>query len=67
MSAPLVEDIEALTRELIFSELIKRIGEKRSLFRKKFNKFNNTRALMLDSINYMTFRLHVLCEISFLP
>ena len=31
-----------------------------SLFRKKFNEFNNTRARMLDSIYHMTFRLHVL-------
>ena len=28
-----------------------------SLFRNKFNKFNNTRARMLDSIYYMTLRL----------
>ena len=28
-----------------------------SLFRNKFNKFNNTRAGMLDSINHMTLRL----------
>ena len=28
-----------------------------SLFRNKFNKFNNTRALMLDSIYLMTLRL----------
>ena len=28
-----------------------------SLFRNKFNKFNNTRARMLDSIYHMTFRL----------
>ena len=27
-----------------------------SLFRKEFNKFNNTRALMLDSIYQMTLR-----------
>ena len=26
-------------------------------FRNKFNKFNNTRARMLDSINHMTLRL----------
>ena len=29
-----------------------------SLFRNKFNKFNNSRAGMLDSIYYMTLRLH---------
>ena len=28
-----------------------------SLFCKEFNKFNNTRARMLDSINHMTLRL----------
>ena len=28
-----------------------------SLFRNEFNKFNNTRARMLDSIYHMTFRL----------
>ena len=28
-----------------------------SLFRNKFDKFNNTRARMLDSIYYMTLRL----------
>ena len=28
-----------------------------SLFRNKFNKFNNTRARMLDSIYHMTLRL----------
>ena len=35
-----------------------------SLFRNEFNKFNNTRARMLDSIYHMTLRLF---EISFLP
>ena len=35
-----------------------------SLFRNWFNKFNKTRARMLDSIYHMTSRL--LCEISFL-
>ena len=29
-----------------------------SLFRNEFNKFNNTRARMLDSIYHMTLRLH---------
>ena len=28
-----------------------------SLFRNKFNKFNNTRARMLDSIYHMTLRI----------
>ena len=35
-----------------------------SLFRNEFNKFNNTRARMFDSIYHMTLRLF---EISFLP
>ena len=35
-----------------------------SLFRNEFNKFNNTRARMLDFIYHMTLRLF---EISFLP
>ena len=35
-----------------------------SLFRNEFNKFNNTRARMLDSIYHMTLRLF---ESSFLP
>ena len=35
-----------------------------SLFRNEFNKFNNTRARMLDSIYHMKIRL---IEISFLP
>ena len=30
-----------------------------SLFRNEFNKFNNTRARMLDSIYHMTLRLHL--------
>ena len=36
-----------------------------SLFRNEFNKFNNTRAGMLDSIYHMTFKqlkLHFWCE-----
>ena len=28
-----------------------------SLFRKKFNKFNNTRVQMLDSIYHMTYQI----------
>ena len=35
-----------------------------SLFRNEFNKFNNTRARMLDSIYHMTLRFF---KISFLP
>ena len=30
-----------------------------SLFRNKFNKFNNTGAQMLDSIYHMTFKLYI--------
>ena len=37
-----------------------------SLFRNKFNKFNNTRAQVLDSFYHMTFRLllksHFCCK-----
>ena len=35
-----------------------------SLFRNEFNKFNNTRALMLDSIYHMTntFKSHFWCK-----
>ena len=37
-----------------FIEFIKRVGEKNlSLFRNEFNKFNNTRARMLDSIYHI--------------
>ena len=48
-----------------FFEFIKPVGEKDkirglssilSLFRIEFNKFNNTRAQMLDSIDHMTLR-----------
>ena len=35
-----------------------------SLFRNEFNKFNNTRARIVDSIYHMTLRLF---DISFLP
>ena len=31
-----------------------RLAEHLSLFRNEFNKFNNTRALMLDSVYHMT-------------
>ena len=33
------------------------LAEHLSLFRNEFNKFNNKRARMLDSINHMTLRL----------
>ena len=52
---------------LVFIDLIKRVAERDkmrglpsfflSLFRNEFNKFNNTRARMLDSIYYMILRL----------
>ena len=51
---------------LIFIEFIKRVVDKikmrgllsiLSLFHNKFDKFNNTRARMLDSIYHMTLRL----------
>ena len=47
-------------------EFIKRVGERDKmrglpsilfLFRNEFNKFNNTRARMLDSIYHMTLRI----------
>ena len=50
----------------VLLKFIKRVGEKYkmrglpsilSLFRNEFNKFNNTRARMLDSIYLMTLRL----------
>ena len=31
-----------------------------AFFRNEFNKFNNTKARMQDSIHHMTLRLHVL-------
>ena len=52
--------IRALTVALDNSE---QVGEKRglpsilSLFRKEFNKFNYTRAQILDSIHHMTLKL----------
>ena len=46
-----------------FIEFIKQVEKKRSLFRNKFNKFNNTGARMLDSIYHMTLKLF---EIMFL-
>ena len=50
----------------MFIEFIKRVGKRDkmrglssilSLFRNEFNKFNNTRARMLDSIYHMALRL----------
>ena len=38
-----------------------------SFFPNSFNKFNNTRALMLNSIYHMAFYDFDYCEISFLP
>ena len=37
-----------------------------SLFRNELNKFDNTRAQMLDSIYHMVLRIHCHFEISFL-
>ena len=49
--------IEDLTLNLL-NELRKRDKMRGlSLFRNKFNKFNNTRSRMLDSIYHMTLRL----------
>ena len=44
----------------VLLNLINKLGKRDSilcLFCKKFNKFNNTRARMLDSIYHMTLRL----------
>ena len=51
----------------VLLNLLKELGKKKdnmrglqsilSLFRKEFNKFNNTRARMLDSIYHMPLRL----------
>ena len=51
----------------VLLNLLNELGKKRdkmrglpsilSLFRNEFNKFNNTRARMLDSIYHMTLRL----------
>ena len=40
----------------VFLNLLNKLGIL-PLFRNKFNKFNNTRAGMLDSIYHMTLRL----------
>ena len=34
-----------------------------SLFRNEFNKFNNTRARMLDSIYHMTIKIAFICDV----
>ena len=67
MSARLVADIEDLTWVLMFFfNLWNKLGKRDkmqglprilSLFHNKFNKYNNTRAWMLDSIYHMTLRL----------
>ena len=46
----------------LLNELVKRyqmrgLSSILSLFHNKFNKFNNTRARMLDSVHHMTLRL----------
>ena len=53
-----------LLNELGKSDKMRGLPSILSLFRNEFNKFNNTRARMLDSIFHMTLRLF---EISFLP
>ena len=67
MSAPLVADIEDLNECLCFIEFIQASWGKEIkfeacrafylLFRNELNKFNNTRARMLDSFYQMTLRL----------
>ena len=46
-----------LLNELRKSDKMRGLQSILSLFRKKFNKFNNTEALMLVSINHMTLTL----------
>ena len=48
--------IEDFTSCSCFIEFIEQVGEKRSLFPNKFNKFNNTGAQMLDSFNHMALK-----------
>ena len=53
-----IEDlILKLLNELKKRDKMRGLSSILSLFRSKFNKFNNTRAGMLDSIYYMTLRL----------
>ena len=60
---PLLQILRSLHECSCFIEFIKRVEEKRynvkfaellTLFRNKFNKFNNTEARMLESIYHMT-------------
>ena len=46
-----------LLKELGKSDKMRGLSSILSLFRNEFNKFNNTRARMLDSIYHMTLRL----------
>ena len=46
-----------LLNELAKSDKMRGLPSIISLFRNEFNKFNNTRARMLDSIYHMTLRL----------
>ena len=46
-----------LLNELRKSDKMRGLPSILSLFRNEFNKFNNTRARMLDSIYHITFRL----------
>ena len=50
-----------LLNELGKSDRMRGLPSILSLFRNEFNKFNNTRARMLDSIYHMTLRL--LCSL----
>ena len=54
MSAPIVLN---LLSELRKSDKMRGLPSILSLFRNEFYKFNNTGALMLDSIYHMTFTL----------
>ena len=46
-----------LLNELVKKEIICEACQAFYLFRNEFNKFNNTRARMLDSIYYMTLKI----------
>ena len=54
MSAPVLLDF---LNELGKRDKMRGLPSNLILFRNEFNKFNNTRARMLDSIHHMTLRL----------
>ena len=54
MSAPVLLN---LLNKLRKRDKMRGLSSSLSLFRNEFNKFNNTRAQMLDSIYHMTLRL----------